>query len=216
MDSGSPGPRPRWCQRPGHGLGRAPGPAGADDELVGQQHRPGSPVDAFGSLQRGGGGGFRLFRRESRHLGFLRAGFGVGCSCCLWALVCRVISELELAWPFCSCTWGGSAKPDGMEFLKPNCSVPGGIRSVDKAWILGALARGNDGASALATAFAGLQGLQELMVDLGENCIGPGAQGAALEACRGVGGGLRELRNGSCWFRSASGDWRRPSKLSEA
>ena len=56
MDSGSPGPRQRWCQRPGHGLARAPGPAGAVGELGAQRNRPGSPGGAFGSLQRGGGG----------------------------------------------------------------------------------------------------------------------------------------------------------------
>ena len=34
--------------------------------------------------------------RWTHLLRFLRAGFGVGCSCCLWALVSRVISEMEL------------------------------------------------------------------------------------------------------------------------
>ena len=67
MDSGSPGPRPRWGQRHSHGLGQAPGPEGADGEIEEQQHWPGTPVEAFGSLQRGGGGGdVRSFRRESR------------------------------------------------------------------------------------------------------------------------------------------------------
>ena len=68
--------------------------------------------------------------RWTHLLRFLRAGFGVGCSCCLWALVSRVISEMELAWLFCSCTWGGSLEPDGMEFLEPKCSVLGLCRSV--------------------------------------------------------------------------------------
>ena len=65
MDSVSPGLRPRRGQRHCRGLGGAPGLAGAEGEPGQQQHRPGSPVGAFGSLQRGGGG-FQLFRRESR------------------------------------------------------------------------------------------------------------------------------------------------------
>ena len=59
-----------------------------------------------------------------------------------------------------------------------------GFRSFEKAWILEAPARGDDGASALATAFAGLQGLKELMVDLRRNDLGPGAQWVPLEACK--------------------------------
>ena len=35
----------------------------------------------------------------------------------------------------------------------------------------------------MATALAGLQGLQELTVNLGRNEIGPGAQWVPLEAC---------------------------------
>ena len=140
------------------------------------------------------------------------------------SIVCRVISELELAWLYCSLTWGGSLEPDGMEFLKPNCSVLGScrscIRSFGKAWILGALARGTDGAGVIAEALAGLQGLQELTMNLWGNEIGPGAQWVLLEACRG-GGRLPvvskgEPWKGSRWLRSPWGDWRCPSKLSEA
>ena len=137
------------------------------------------------------------------------------------SIVCRVISELELAWLYCSLTWGGSLEPDGMEFLKPNCSVLGScrscIRSFGKAWILGALARGTDGAGVIAEALAGLQGLQELTMNLWGNDIGPGAQWVPFGSLqRGVGERLPvvskgELRKGSRWLRSASGDWRCPS-----
>ena len=50
------GPRPQRGQRPSRRVGWAPGPAGADGEFEVQQHRPGSPVGACGSLQRGAGG----------------------------------------------------------------------------------------------------------------------------------------------------------------
>ena len=143
----------------------------------------------------------------------------------MWALVCRVISEMELAWLFCSCTWGGSLEPDGTEFLEPKCSVLGLCRSVAS---VASIKHGFWEPWPEATMvpapwprpLPGLQGLQELTVDLSENNMGPGAQWVPLEACRG-GGGLRvvskgELRKGSRWFRSASGDWRCPTKLPEA
>ena len=75
MDSGSPGPRQQRGQRPGHGLRRAPGPEGADGGLEAKRPRPGSPVGAFGSLQKGPG----LLRVTKRELGK-----GSSATDCVW------------------------------------------------------------------------------------------------------------------------------------
>ena len=137
---------------------------------------------------------------------FLRAGFGVGCCavCGLCSLSCYFRTGTSLAVLFISmgrmirARWNGVL---GAKLLRTWV----GIRSFNKAWILAALARGNDGASALATALPGLQGLQELTVNLGGNHLGPGPQGVPLEACRGAGGGGFRLFRRESRGRAAAG-----------
>ena len=114
-----------------------------------------------------------------------------------------------------------------MEFLEPKCSVLGLCRSVAS---VASIKHGFWEPWPEATMvpapwprpLPGLQGLQELTMNLMLNEIGPGAQWVPFGSLqRGVGERLPvvskgEPWKGSCWLRSASGDWRRPSKLSEA